>query len=248
MKHIKRIPRRAVLSLALAALILTAAAGHLYRRDRPEPIPAALDNIAYRPPCMVVVDAGHGGEDGGAVSPNGRRESEYNLEIALKTELFLRFLGMPTLMTRTEDVSLHDESSNTLRQKKISDLNNRAALVSGLPGAILLSIHQNNFTNPHYSGAQVFHNGQPKSQELAQTMQDALRESLDPGNRREPHRLDILILNETRGPAILVECGFLSHAAEEARLRDPVYQTKLSITLSTTLVNWVISTEDQTND
>lgn len=203
---------------------------------------------ALRTMPTIVVDAGHGGEDGGAVSPNGRPESAYNLDIALRTELFLRFLGMPTVMTRSEDISLHDESAGTLREKKRSDLHNRAALVNKIPGAVLLSIHQNTFPVARYSGAQVFYNRAPESAVLAKTVQDTLREALLPDNRREPKPLDVILMNETRGTGILVECGFLSNAEEEARLRQPGYQVKLSMIMSLSVTKWVNAAENETND
>jgi N-acetylmuramoyl-L-alanine amidase len=230
-------------ALALLGYILGSGPGNRQTFDF-----AALNSASSGPERVVVVDAGHGGMDGGAISPNGHLESAYNLEIALRTELFLRFLGTPVAMTRTEDVSLHDDSAGTVRQKKISDLRNRAALVNSLDGAVLLSIHQNHFPDPRYFGAQVFYNDRPESKALAEAMQEALRGALDPNNRRQPKTVDALLMNEAQGTAILVECGFLSHAAEEALLRDPAYQIKLAIVMSITVTDWVVSTENKTND
>jgi N-acetylmuramoyl-L-alanine amidase len=197
-------------------------------------------------PATVVIDAGHGGVDGGASAPSGRLESAYNLEIALRTELFLRFLGMPTVMTRTDDTSLHDPDALTLRAKKQTDLRNRAALANSVPNAVMLSIHQNKFTDSRYYGAQVFSNKRPESVALAKHIQDSLRLRIDPENRREPKTLDVILLSETDIPGALVECGFLSNAAEEAKLRDAEYQTKLAAVLSITMTEWVIMTENET--
>ncbi|MCL2030604.1 MAG: N-acetylmuramoyl-L-alanine amidase [Oscillospiraceae bacterium] len=246
----KRVRRGAWVTL----IILAAAAcfGYILRDGRDSGRAyefLAVDSAAAPPPLRtIVVDAGHGGLDGGAVSPGGRSESAYNLEIALKTELFLRFLGMPSVMTRREDISLHDGEQGTIRQKKNADLRNRAARVNSTDGAVLLSIHQNMFSDPRYSGAQVFYNGRTESKALAQTMQNALRACIDPDNRRQPGPVDTLLMNEARCPAILVECGFLSNTAEEALLRDPIYQTKLAMVMSITVTDWVISTENQTNN
>ena len=239
---------------ALAALIVLAAAacfGFIFwngGQSRETHGLLTASATTARPSRVVVIDAGHGGEDGGAVSPNGRLESAYNLEIALKTELFLRFLGMDTAMTRTEDVSLHDDTAGTVRQRKTSDLRNRAAFVNSQDGAVLLSVHQNMFSDARYSGAQVFYNDHSDSKDLAQIMQDALRMAIEPGNRRQPKPVDTLLMNQTQGPAILVECGFLSNAAEEALLRDPAYQTKLAMVMSVTMTDWVVSSENKTND
>ena len=189
---------------------------------------------------MIVIDPGHGGEDGGAIGPEGRPESQYNLEIALKTELMLRFLGYQTTMTRTEDISIHDESAKTLRQKKNSDLANRIRLIQSFDNAVFLSIHQNKFEQTRFSGAQVFYNDAPSSAGLAKTVQDALKAALNPRNERQPKSLDVKLMNETRHPGVLVECGFLSNAAEEQRLRDPNYQRKLAMTLAISLSKWVL--------
>lgn len=229
----------------LLGLAVFSAAGYLVRQDGNG---TTVAEVASKTQPVIVVDAGHGGEDGGAVSPQGRSESAYNLEIALKTDLFLRFLGMRTVMTRTTDISLHDASANTLREKKRSDLHNRAAFVNKTPNAVLLSIHQNTFPETRYSGAQVFFNASKGSGELAKAVQDALREKLLPTNRREPKPLDVILMNETRGPGILVECGFLSNVAEEARLRDSTYQMKMSMVMSIFVTDWVMRAESETNN
>lgn len=113
---------------------------------------AAVGNTVW------VIDAGHGGEDGGAVGADGSRESDINLAIARRLEGLLIFLGEETRMTRTDDRSIHSEGAATLREKKRSDLKNRVALVNGTQGAILVSIHQNSLpSSKRTHGAQVFY-------------------------------------------------------------------------------------------
>ena len=177
-----------------------------------------------------ILDAGHGGEDGGAVSPSGAVESQINLEIARRVDAILGFCGEPALLLRQSDVSLHDPDAVTLREKKSSDLHNRAQAAQSNPDATLVSIHQNMFSQSQYRGAQVFYAPTPGSQELAQTLQSALRESLQPDNTREckPIPDTVYLMNHVPNRAVLVECGFLSNPEEEQALQDPGYQIQLA--------------------
>ena len=157
--------------LALGAVI----GGVLWRLEESvsaaAPAPAGLE-------VRWIVDAGHGGEDGGAVSPGGVVESRINLEIARRMDGIFGFCGEPALMLRTEDISLHDPEAVSLREKKASDLHNRAQTASECPEAALVSIHQNMFQQSRYRGTQVFYAPTQGSQELAQAIQGVVRESL----------------------------------------------------------------------
>lgn len=179
-----------------------------------------------------ILDPGHGGGDGGATSVTGVLESGLNLDIALKTELLMRFLGFVPVMTRETDISIHDPDKKTLYDQKQSDIRNRVKLVNQTPNGVLISIHQNLFEQSQYSGAQVFHNGDPLNKAFAEAAQDLLRSKLDPGNNRLPQKADFYLLKYAEKPAILVECGFLSNPEEEALLRAPLYQRKLAMTLT----------------
>ena len=136
-------------------------------------------------PVTVVIDPGHGGEDGGAVSCTGVTESGLNLAIGRKLNDLLLFLGIRTVMTRDADVSLHSPGSQTVSEKKISDLKNRVMLVEQTENAVLVSIHQNTFSEEKYAGAQVFYAPTHGSIELAEIVQGSLRTWLDPENHRE---------------------------------------------------------------
>ena len=123
----------------------------------------------------VVIDPGHGGQDGGAVAGDGTEESRINLAISLRLEQLLRFAGVRTELTRREDVMVCDPGLETMRQRKVSDLHNRASFVNGIPNAVLLSIHQNSLpSSPSTRGAQVFWNRQEGAEELASSIQEAL--------------------------------------------------------------------------
>ena len=182
----------------------------------------------------LILDAGHGGEDGGAVSLSGVPESEINLAIVLKLDSVLGFCGTPAILLRSEDVSLHDDTAVTLREKKVSDLHNRAAAVEAAEGATLLSIHQNTYPEGRYHGAQSFYAPTEGSMALAQHIQLRIRESLQPDNSREAKQVadNVYLMNHISCPAVLVECGFLTNPEEEALLTSDAYQKKLAVLLS----------------
>ena len=138
---------------------------------------------------VVVIDAGHGGEDGGAGSLTGVPESQLNLAVALRVDALLGLYGEQVVMLREEDVSLHSPQAETLREKKSSDLRNRAAAVEAVEGAVLLSIHQNSYPDSRYRGAQVFYAPTQGSEALARYAQQLLRRTLDPDNDRQAKKI-----------------------------------------------------------
>ena len=172
----------------------------------------------------VIIDAGHGGVDGGAVSCTGIEESQINLEISLRLNDLMHLLGIKTYMIRTEDISIYT-SGETIAAKKISDLNHRVKIINEIPNGILISIHQNYFTDSRYSGAQVFYKEDPQ---LAKQLQSAFVSTLNPGSNRKVKKASgIYLMQNVQCPAALVECGFLSNYAEEAKLRREDYQKKI---------------------
>lgn len=185
-----------------------------------------------------VIDAGHGGEDGGAVSVSGYPESMINLDIALKLEQILALYGVSPVMLRNEDISLHDDTATTLREKKTSDLKNRVSMVQNTDRAVLVSIHQNSFQESRYKGAQVFFAPTEGSQELASLMQPALAAALDPNNERQAKPIPdtVYLMNHITCPAILIECGFLTNPEEEVLLRQDAYQMKIASAITSVLV------------
>ena len=179
---------------------------------------------------VLIVDPGHGGEDGGAVSQDGTPESGINLAIALRMKALAEFLGREMVLTRETDISLHGEDARTLAEKKRQDLQNRAALCAGIENGVLVSIHQNSLPEfPDTSGAQVFYNGEGDSEALAQGLQDALNQSVNLRAKTcRPMGDGVYLLEHAGCPAVLVECGFLSNPEETMRLKDPGYQTRLA--------------------
>lgn len=193
----------------------------------------------------IVIDAGHGGEDGGATSCTGVPESGINLQIALRLNDLLHLLGYRTVMVRTDDRSVHTEG-NTIAQKKASDLKARVNLVNSTENAVLVSIHQNIFSDSRYSGAQVFYAAAGESQTLATDLQQAFVTSINPGSNRKCKKADgVYIMEHINATAILVECGFLSNPEEEALLRTQSYQQKITCVIAATLSKFL---DLQTND
>ena len=185
---------------------------------------------------VLIIDAGHGGEDGGTTGAAGTAEDEVNLAIAKRLEAMLTLLGCQTRMTRTGSEALSTEGE-TIRARKQSDLRNRAALVKEYSNAILISIHQNHFPDPRYDGAQVFHTR--GAEELAKAMQSALTDALSPHSRRQPKEAHgVYLMEHIDCPGLLVECGFLSNPAEEQKLRSGDYQKHLAAVMAAVLARF----------
>lgn len=182
----------------------------------------------------LVLDAGHGGEDGGAVSATGSKESDINLSIVLKIDQLVGFCGISAVLTREDDRSIHDASAETLREKKLSDIHNRVSLIDSIDHAVLLSVHQNSYQDPRYSGAQVFYGSAEGSQNWGEQTQELLRRALDAGNDRAAKQIPdtVYLMNHISCPAILVECGFMSNGEEASLLLTTEYQKKVAAALA----------------
>ena len=180
---------------------------------------------------IYILDAGHGGEDGGAVSTAGIKESGINLQIAQKIDAVMIFLGEETLMTRKEDISIYSEGAESIRQKKASDLKNRVAIVQSTDHAVLVSIHQNSLPDsPRVHGAQVFYGAGEGSKELAGSVQQTLNKIINLENEKQEKRIDpsIYLMKNVDCPAILIECGFMSNPVESEKLQDLSYQKRIA--------------------
>lgn len=183
---------------------------------------------------VLILDAGHGGEDGGASSASGSRESDINLEIVLKAEALMGFLGVRTELTRSEDVSIYNAGASTLHEKKVSDLKNRVAMIQDIPNAMLISVHQNHFTDSRYSGAQVFYGEGDVGRQWGEYAQEVLRQTLNPDNGRSAKLVPngIYLFEHINCPFLLVECGFLSNGEESSLLLTGSYQRKIAMALA----------------
>ena len=219
--------------LAAIALVITG-----IRTAPVRPVFSALSDTAEP---LIVLDAGHGGEDGGAVSGDGVPESWINLAIVQRMEGVLTFLGHDTLLTRTGEEAIYSPEARTLREKKVSDLKNRVALINETEDAVMISVHQNSMpTHPGVHGAQVFFNAVEPAGQMAQAVQTALNQTVNPGNEKTTKAMDssVYLMKKITHPGILVECGFLSHAEEARLLQQEAYQTKLALSIAASYLQY----------
>ena len=196
---------------------------------------------------VVVVDAGHGGEDGGAVGVNGAMEKDINLAIALELEAYLKQNNFEVIMIRDSDCSVGDQSLGTIAERKRSDTKNRLQAVEEAGECIVISIHQNHFTESQYDGAQVFYSGnRPESAELAETIRANIVSSLQPENKRQNKQAEknIYLMYHCQVPAVLVECGFLSNPAEADRLNTESYQKEMAAAIYNGLIDYLQNQRD----
>ena len=182
----------------------------------------------------IIIDAGHGGEDGGA-EVDGVLEKDINLSIAQKLADILRLSGYQVTEVRETDAAIYSDDADTLREKKVSDLQNRVSLFNSDENNIVVSIHQNKFDNSKYSGTQIFYSvNHPDSRELAEHIRTAVVMLIQHDNTRELKKggSDIYILDQSIAPSVIVECGFLSNDEERAKLTDEEYQKQLAYAIA----------------
>ena len=194
-------------------------------------VKASSSEVYIKP--KVIIDAGHGGEDGGAEA-GGVVEKDINLSISLILADMLRAQGFEVEEVRREDISVYSDEAETLSQKKTSDLHNRSDLFNCDPNNVVISIHQNKFENPKYFGTQIFYStNDGNSPVLAESIKTAVTMLLQPDNAREckPASSEIFILDQAKVPAVIVECGFLSNEQERQKLMTEEYQKKLAFSI-----------------
>jgi len=190
----------------------------------------------------IIIDAGHGGFDGGASTDDGVSEKGINLNIALFLKEYLNFFGFNVVMTRETDTSTESEGLSTIRSKKSSDLHNRMALMEETDNSIFISIHQNHFSSSKYSGAQVFYspNFSEQSSVLAENIQESIVYNLQNDNTRQikPCGTSVYLIYNAVEPAVLVECGFLSNYEEAKALQNEAYQRKMALSIALGILNY----------
>ena len=192
---------------------------------------------------IVIIDAGHGGFDGGAVADDGTVEKDINLSISLYLQEYLSFFNIETIMIRDTDCSVEDEGLATIRERKTSDLHNRMKVMEESENAIFVSIHQNKYPDGKYSGTQVFYSPKTKdeSQILARTIQDYIVNTLQNDNTRQIKECgtSVYLMYNAVKPAVLVECGFLSNYEETKKLKTTEYQKKIAFCIAMGIQNYL---------
>ncbi|MBQ8297231.1 MAG: N-acetylmuramoyl-L-alanine amidase [Ruminococcus sp.] len=227
------IKRKIITGAAAAACALTVLGIYsVFRKNDNNAIPVSVDYDAQKP--VIILDAGHGGMDGGCSTADGVPEKGINLNILLTLRDMLEINGYEVITTRDTDTSIHDKGIEGIANQKSSDMDNRLEIFNSNPNAICLSIHQNQFTDPKYSGAQMFYSDSNSSNEaLAQTLQNKFVENLQPGNNREIKLCgkELFLCYYSENPTVMVECGFLSNPEEAELLKTEEYQRKVAFTI-----------------
>ena len=226
------------LLLALPLIVLSIFAGS-------EAEPAVIADYGQEPGSadVLIIDAGHGGEDGGASTADGVPESGINLDIALRLNALARLCGVDTVMTRTTQNIDYPADAATTARRKSSDQHARLQLINNYPDGVLISIHQNFFPDGKPCGCQVLYASTSGSEELGKLMHEGLCAALCPGNRRvaSPVSDSIYLMRGAKCTAVLVECGFLSNADEAKLLQMSEYQTKISVVLLSSYLQFMAS-------
>ena len=230
-----RIKRRIISGAVLfgCALVTIGAASRISRKAENGALPVSMTSFDNEAP-VIILDAGHGGFDGGCTSADGTPEKGINLSILLKLRDMLEMNGYEVIVTRDEDVSIHDDGVEGLAAQKSSDMDNRLDIFNSRTNAVCLSIHQNQFNEPKYSGAQMFYSSTNKdSERLARSVQSRFVEFLQPDNSREIKQCgkELFLCYYSENPTIMVECGFLSNPEEAALLATDDYQSKVAFTI-----------------
>ena len=188
----------------------------------------------------VIVDAGHGGEDPGAIGVNGAYEKDINLAVALMVGELLTSEGFAVIYTRTDDRMLYGKGENIKGLRKLSDLQNRCKIAAEYQDAIFISIHMNSFSNEKYDGFQAYYSEKNElSRILSSEITASVKGALQPNNRRTDKSGEgMYLLDNVDNPAVLLECGFLTNAAECEKLSEKEYQKRLSLAIVCGIINY----------
>lgn len=180
---------------------------------------------------IIVIDAGHGTPDSGTVGYSGSKEKDINLSVAKRLgNLFIQS-GAHVVYTREDDGTIAENLDDTIRNIKRNDMAKRKDIRDNSGADLFISVHMNYFTDPKYRGAQVFYKGScTESKKLAELIQKNIKEFIDVSNTREAKNSEnkIFILNDSKLPSVLVECGFLSNPEEEKNLLNSSYQNDMA--------------------
>lgn len=201
------------------------------------------DAVMQKSIPIIIIDAGHGGFDGGASTNDGTPEKDINLNISLYLNEFLSSFGYKTILTRSVDESLESDGLTTIKSKKTSDIHNRMKIMEDTENSLFISIHQNHYSVEKYNGTQVFYspNFSEESSLLAQNIQDTVVSQLQPNNERKIKECgsSVYLMFNAVKPAVLVECGFLSNNEEAEMLKTTQYQKKMAFCIAIGIQNYV---------
>jgi N-acetylmuramoyl-L-alanine amidase len=203
--------------------------------------PLPSNAVSSQSEITIVLDAGHGGEDGGCEG-NGLIEKDLNLDIVMRLSALLKEQGIQVVLTRETDVLLYDVNSDYQGQKKAQDVRKRLEIAKSQENPILVSIHMNYFAQTQYSGLQVWYSkNDTRSEILANLIQSNVKNELQPSNKRVTKQAtsSIFLLHNASFPAILIECGFLSNPQEAAKLSNEEYRQELSRAIFRAIMEYI---------
>ncbi|MDO4743590.1 MAG: N-acetylmuramoyl-L-alanine amidase [bacterium] len=227
-----------LITIVVICLILsiTGTTTELYQMAKPT-------SLIYKNNPVVILDAGHGGFDGGAVADDGTVEKDLNLQIAKKVEKFIKAFGFATVMTRNDDASTDSNEGDKIRIRKKNDMHNRLNTMKQYENAVFVSIHLNKFSQEDCHGAQVIYSPRTadSSKLLAEKIQDNIVTNLQKNNKRvvAPGNKDTFLLYNAPIPAVIVECGFLSNDIDLKNLSSEEYQSKIAFCISTAVTDFL---------
>ncbi len=230
------------LGLLSCCVVVLAISGAVRSAEKSESTMAAASDKQ-----VILLDAGHGGIDSGGVGINGAYEKDINLSIVKNLGALLTLSGYEVVYTRTEDISIYDNGVEGIRNQKISDMENRLEIIERYPESIFLSVHQNQYTDKAYFGGQMFYTTNNSGNfRLATIMQNKFAE-LQTGNDRSVKLIDnnLYLFKNTKQPALLIECGFLSNENDAANLSTPEYQKKVAFTIYRGLTEYLTEVQNK---
>lgn len=228
--------------IALSALLAFACGLGIYSVTR------VMNSLHTPSSPIIIIDAGHGGMDGGATGVSGVLEKDINLSIARKLYSLAQLDGYEAIMVRSTDQSVHEKGISGVRKQKVSDIHQRLALAKQYPDAVFISIHQNYFPQQSSWGTQVFYSTEnEQSRVLAQKIQDNIREALQLDNKREIKAAgkNLYLLSHMDNPAVMVECGFISNPEDCQRLLQADYQQQLAFKILQSVTELHMKTETE---
>lgn len=197
----------------------------------------SVETLSAVKPYTVVIDAGHGAPDGGAVGINGSLEKDLNLQVSLKLREILESRGVRVIMTRSDDNSICDSNAKTLHEMKVSDMKKRLSIINSSETDLFLSIHMNSYTSEKSTGLHLFYPvNHPETQALADKMSKNISEIT--GAKSHPVKVasdTLYLMKNPNPPGILIECGFISNPNEEKLLNDDKYQAQLAFAIANAL-------------
>lgn len=233
-----------VIAVLLSVVIFSLCIFGIIKKTEENIVSVISESASTYKDCIIILDAGHGGEDGGAVAFDNTLEKDINLSVCNCISMFFDLFGIEYVCIRTTDCSVGDTSLSTIRERKASDIHKRFDIINSYDNSVLLSIHQNMYAIEKYSGTQVFYSSNSEqSKEIAQYIQTSVKNAIQTENNRKIKAADnsIYLLYNAKRPSVMVECGFLSNLNELAALKASEYQSQMAYFITKGIIQYLIT-------